>query len=232
MEILPAVDVWEGKLARFTVSGPEHVGEPFGGDQLAAAKAYIHTGARWLHVVDMDLAFSGIFTIGSLLTELAATGVAVQASGGVTDPVNVETMLRSGANRVVLGSAALADRVSIAGMLDRFGDSVAVGIEGEGAVIRPRGHASAELPLEPTLDWLRTLDPPRLVVTSVGGVGKGSGPDLELIGRAIETGAAVIAAGGISTLEHLEAVGSAGAVVKGLISISSRLGAQRPPSLR
>jgi phosphoribosylformimino-5-aminoimidazole carboxamide ribonucleotide (ProFAR) isomerase len=211
MEILPAIDVWEGRLARFARGGPMPVRDPSGGDPVSTAEAYVAAGARWLHLVDMDLAFTGFLKISPMLRDIAQLGASVQASGGVTRTSEVETLLGSGANRVVLGSGALADRVSMAGILDNFGPEVAVGIEAEGGVIRPRGSAAGEFPLEETLEWIRTLEPSRLVATAVGAVGKSAGPDMDLIARAMRVGAPVIAAGGVATMEHLQELGSAGA---------------------
>ena len=81
-EVLPAIDLAGGRLARFTAEGPVAV-DAHGGDPLAAAHRAIEAGARWLHVVDMDLAFEGIPRNVAVVQRLAALGVAVQASGGV-----------------------------------------------------------------------------------------------------------------------------------------------------
>ncbi|HEX7246682.1 MAG TPA: HisA/HisF-related TIM barrel protein, partial [Actinomycetota bacterium] len=57
-EVLPAIDVSRGRLAAYSPRGPEPI-EAFGGDPVSAARSYAGAGARWIHVVDMDLAFDG-----------------------------------------------------------------------------------------------------------------------------------------------------------------------------
>ena len=59
--VLPAVDLTHGRLGAYSPEGPVPV-EAFGGDPLAAARSFVEAGARWLHVVDMDLAFEGTVT--------------------------------------------------------------------------------------------------------------------------------------------------------------------------
>jgi len=106
--VLPAIDLWEGRLALLTGDGPAP-SDAFGGDPLAAAAAYVGAGARWLHVVDMDLAFRGEAGNADLIRGLCAAGGArVQASGGVRTAAQVEELRSLGAARVVLASAALA----------------------------------------------------------------------------------------------------------------------------
>lgn len=215
--VLPAIDVASGKLARFTPRGPIPVAE-HAGDPLRAAEHYVRAGARWLHVVDMDLAFEGISRNIEVVREIAGLDVHVQASGGVVTQGDVERLLEAGASRVVLGSGALGDRPLVARVVDGFGDRIAVGVEVEDERIAPRGADVEELPLDVTLAFLAGVGAVRFVVTSVHRVGTLSGPDLAGLLRVVDaTGCSVIAAGGISTLEDIEALvgtqGVEGAIV-------------------
>jgi phosphoribosylformimino-5-aminoimidazole carboxamide ribonucleotide (ProFAR) isomerase len=213
-EILPAIDVAGGRLARFHGRGSEPV-EAFGGDPLAAAASFADVGAIWLHVVDLDLALTGEARNLDVISRIAGLGAKVQASGGVTSEASAGAMIDAGASRVVLGSAALADPTLLALLAERLGDRVAVGIEVEGDRIRPRGSAK-ELSLAGTLDWLALTGAVRFVVTSVARVGRARGPDLEATRAVIPLGRPVLAAGGIATMDDirsLEAIGAAGAIV-------------------
>ena len=69
--VLPAIDVSGGRLGLLTADGPAPT-DAFGGDPLAAATAFVAAGARWLHVVDMDLAFRGTLANGEVIAALAA----------------------------------------------------------------------------------------------------------------------------------------------------------------
>jgi phosphoribosylformimino-5-aminoimidazole carboxamide ribonucleotide (ProFAR) isomerase len=211
--VLPAIDVTRGRLGRYTPDGPVAV-EAFDGDPLAAANAFRDAGAGWLHVVDMDLAFSGAG--GALDIVRAASeleGVRVQASGGVRTEEQVASFRSAGASRVVLSSAGLEDEAMVAQVLanSKVGE-LAIGIEVVDGRIHSRGSAVVDLDLMATLGWLREVGAASFLVTSVPRVGTTTGPDVDLIRRVVRTGVETAAAGGIATLNDLEQVRAAGAV--------------------
>lgn len=209
-EVIPAIDVSGGRLALFTPEGPRPT-EAFGGDPLAAAHAYREAGARWIHVVDLDLAFGGTFGNLDVVTAAAEVGLAVQASGGIARAADATAALVAGARRVVLGSASLLDEAEAERTIVTLGDRGVVGIEVEGGRIRPRGRTDGDLPLVETLGWLSAIGASRFLVTAVSRVGVGTGPDLDILRRAVRSGRPTYAAGGIATLTHLGEVRSAGA---------------------
>jgi phosphoribosylformimino-5-aminoimidazole carboxamide ribonucleotide (ProFAR) isomerase len=210
--------------------------DAFGGDPFAAAEAFVAAGARWLHVVDLDLAFRGEPTNAPLLGRLAGMGARVQASGGVADLRTAQALLEAGAERVVLGSGGLADPRVVEEAVVRLGPRLVLGLEVEGSRVRPRGRASgAGWPLRSALDQLAVAAVPRFLVTAVARVGGLEGPDvdaLRTVARAV--GGPVLAAGGIASLRHLSAVASVqgveGAVVgraalEGRIDLREAIGA-------
>jgi phosphoribosylformimino-5-aminoimidazole carboxamide ribonucleotide (ProFAR) isomerase len=214
-EIIPAIDVSDGALAAFTPAGPRPA-KAFGGDPIAAAEAAVTAGARWLHVVDMDLAFRGEARNLGVMAEIASLPVAVQAAGGVRDAEEVRALLEAGATRVVLGSAALADEQGATALLSAEGPRLAIGIEVDQGRIRSRGRDPVDLPLLETLGWVVSAGAHMLLLTSVDRVGQRGGPDLELVKRVGRAGRPVLAAGGIASIADLldlRAAGAAGAVV-------------------
>jgi len=214
-EVIPAIDVSEGHLATFTPAGPRPV-ESFGGSPLAAAEAAVAAGARWLHVVDMDLAFRGDARNLDVVAAIASLPVAVQAAGGVRDADEARAFFEAGATRVVLGSAALANEPRATALLSAEGPRLVIGIEADEGRIRSRGHDPVDLPLVETLGWLVAAGASSLLVTSVARVGGRGGPDVELVKRVARAGRPVLAAGGIvsvADLHDLRAAGAAGAVI-------------------
>src|SRR5581483_2264547 len=138
----------------------------------------------WLHVVDVDRARSGVARNLDLLHAACGMGVRIQASGGVTTPAHVEE--------------ALAARAATADLVERFGAALVVGIEADGAAIRPRGAGPLDLSLREALAWLRELPVERFLLTPVGRVGNLAGPDLSgAADLARATGRPVIVAGGV-----------------------------------
>src|SRR5204863_6205880 len=124
MEVYPAIDVLEGRCVRLSEGRREAVTIE-GGDPAAAARHFAAEGARWLHVVDLDGAFSGRPTPG-LVETIAGAGVPVQVGGGRRDADAVRAALDAGATRAIVGTAALADVESLA---ERFGESLVVAVD-------------------------------------------------------------------------------------------------------
>jgi phosphoribosylformimino-5-aminoimidazole carboxamide ribotide isomerase len=209
--VLPAIDLWDGRLALLTGDGPAP-SDAFGGDPLAAAAAYVSAGARWLHVVDMDLAFRGEPANADVIRALCALdGPRVQASGGVRTAAQVEALRGLGAARVVLASAALDDEDAVVDIVGRSrpGETV-IGIEVAEGRIRARA-AEVDLELASTLGWLSAAGAEALLVTAVDRVATIAGPDTALVRRVARAGLPLQAAGGIRSLADLEAVRAAGA---------------------
>jgi phosphoribosylformimino-5-aminoimidazole carboxamide ribonucleotide (ProFAR) isomerase len=209
-EVLPAIDVAGGRLARYTPAGPEPV-EAYGGDPIVAARACVDAGARWVHVVDMDLAFLGVARNLDVLRSIVALGARVQAAGAITSDGEIEAALHAGAERIVLGSAALIDMAVAAASIGRFGDRLAVGIEVDDERIRARGRWTTDLPLADTLRSAVAAGATRFVLTAVPRVSTLTGPDLGALASVIACERPVIVAGGIATLDDLIAVRDAGA---------------------
>ena len=215
-EVIPAIDVAAGALAHLTPDGPIRL-DAYGGDPLTAAAAMVEGGAAWLHVVDMDLAYRGEARNLDVVSAIAELRVPVQAGGGVRTADEVELLLEAGAARVVVGSAALADEEVTRELLDTRAGRLIVGIEvGDDGEIRSRGRDPVDLPLMETLGWLVAADAPAFLVTAVARVGSSFGPDVAAVKRVVRAGRPVLAAGGITSLDHLRALrtaGAAGAVV-------------------
>lgn len=216
-EVIPAIDVADGALARMTPRGSVPI-DAFGGDPRTAAERFVLAGARWIHLVDLDLAHSGDPQNLDVVRAVADLGARVQASGGVTSGSHVEALLGAGATRVVLGSAAFGSRGETEHLLSELGGSLVVGIEADGPRIVPRGRDAPALPLWDTLRWLADLDVRRFLFTEVGRVGELAGPDLDGVwALATHTGRPVIASGGIRGLDDLTALAGLGPAVEGAV---------------
>ena len=211
--LFPAIDITAGSLGVYTPEGPVPI-DAFDGDPLSAARAFVDQGARWLHIVDMDLAFGGEVANARVLDRIHAKlpDVQLQASGGIRTAGHVAQFLTAGASRVVLGSAALADEETFAATIAATGGRCLVGIEVAEGRIRSRGLDPVDLDLMATLGWLTALDVPGFVVTAVAKVGSASGHDVGTVRRVVRSAKPTIAAGGISSLADLAAVHGAGAV--------------------
>jgi phosphoribosylformimino-5-aminoimidazole carboxamide ribonucleotide (ProFAR) isomerase len=217
--ILPALDVWRGRLAVATSEGVAPV-DAFDGDPIAAARAAVAAGARALHLVDLDLAHDGIRGLDVAPIRAVVPDATLQVSGGIGDAATGRAYLVAGADRFVLGSSALVDDIGTLRALRDGGPHVVVGIEVEDGRIRARGAGRVDdaegLDLMSTLGWLHGAGAPAFLVTSIDRVGGLGGPDVDLVRRVARAGRPTYAAGGVRSVEDLRALrgaGAAGAVV-------------------
>jgi phosphoribosyl isomerase A len=223
-EVIPAIDIAGGRLARLSSDGPVPL-EAHGGDPVVAAHACMAAGARRLHVVDMDLAFSGEPRNVHVLESIAALGARVQVAGAIEEGRQIEAALEAGGDRVVLGSAALTDLEETGRLIERYGERLVIGIEVDGDRIRARGRRTTDLPLGETLSAVHAAGALRCVVTTVRRVSTLIGADVGALAIAVGLGLPAIAAGGIATIGDLEVVKDAGAegAIVGRAALEGRL---------
>ncbi|SEK95981.1 1-(5-phosphoribosyl)-5-[(5-phosphoribosylamino)methylideneamino] imidazole-4-carboxamide isomerase [Pseudoxanthomonas sp. GM95] len=120
-ELYPAIDVRGGRVVRLA-QGDYDRETNYGDDPLAAAQAYAAQGARWLHLVDLDAARAGGYTLAPLLQQIrATTGLQVQTGGGVRGHRDVLALLEAGASRVVIGSLSVRAPLEVLAWLQEFG---------------------------------------------------------------------------------------------------------------
>lgn len=203
LELLPAVDVADGKAVRLTQG--EAGSETDYGDPVEAAMAWINAGAEWIHLVDLDAAF-GRGENRSIIREVvnAASQVKIELSGGIRDDASLEAALEAGATRVNLGTAALEDPDWTARVIARFGDFVAVGLDVRGTTLAARGWTKEGGDLYEVLARLEAAGCARYVVTDVTKDGTLKGPNLELLKSVMaHTSKPVVASGGISSLQDI-----------------------------
>ncbi len=211
--VYPAIDVLDGRVVRLEQGRRERVTVE-GGDPVAAAERFAAEGASWLHLVDLDGAFSGSPNL-ELVRRIAATGLPVQVGGGYRSTELVEAGLAAGAARVLVGTAALG-ATFVEAAAREFGDRLAVAVDARDGRVAVDGWTSrASATPRELADRCGAAGVARLVVTATRRDGTLGGPDLELLEDVLETGLPVIAAGGISSLAELRdlrALGCEGAV--------------------
>ena len=212
--VYPAIDVLDGRVVRLEQGSREHVTVE-GGDPFAAAVQFAAAGASWLHLVDLNGAFSGVPDL-ELVGRLAGAGLPVQVGGGFRSVVLVEAALDAGATRVLVGTAAVDDAF-LGAAVDRFGSRLAVAVDArDGRVAVDGWTSSASTTPRALADRCAFVGVARLVVTATRRDGTLTGPDLGLLEDVLGAGLPVIAAGGISSLEDVRAIrelGCEGAVV-------------------
>ena len=205
--LYPAVDIVDGRAVRLT-QGRADAETVYDLDPVAVARRFADEGAEWLHVVDLDAAFSGEPRNRHLIADIVeATGVAVQASGGIRSMADLEDSLGYGASRVVIGTMALEEPAFVAAAVAAHGDKVAVGLDAEGTTLKARGWTAESGDLFQALRRFTLMGVQRFVFTDISRDGMLTGPNVERLAEVADaTSARVTASGGVSSLQDLEAL--------------------------
>ena len=223
--IFPAIDVRDGRVVRLC-QGDYAQETRYAADPVELAKRYADAGAQWLHLVDLDAARAGGFTLRPLIGRIFAnTGLKVQAGGGVRSSDDAADLLEAGAARVVVGTVAVRAPDEVRGWLTRFGaDKLTIALDA-------RQHEDGTWRL-PVAGWTeasgRSLEEVvrafsgsalrHVLCTDIARDGMLSGPNLDLYRtlRMLAPKFALQASGGVRGVEDVvgaRAVGCAGVVL-------------------
>ncbi len=208
MILYPAIDIRGGQAVRL-LQGDYERETAYDADPVDAAKRWAVEGARFLHVVDLDGAKAGEpRNLEAVRRIAAAVECPIQVGGGLRDAAAVAAALEAGAERVVLGTAALRDPEFLENMLEQHGEHVVVSVDArEGKVALEGWTKAGEEGVVEAVAELGSRGVARFLCTAIEVDGTMEGPALgELARIAAATDAKVIASGGVGELAHLEAL--------------------------
>lgn len=206
LEIIPAVDILDGAVVRLTHGDFDRV-TVYDPDPVDRAARWISEGAALVHVVDLDGARTGR-PDRSLWEALASAGIRFQVGGGIRTAEGAEAALAAGAERVVLGTAAVWDP-DVLSALDT--ERVVAAVDVRDGRATGAGWLDEGRELADVLDDLAVRGVVRLLVTGIGRDGTLEGPEMELLESVLaDSRFRVIASGGVGTLEDLRVVAAAG----------------------
>jgi phosphoribosylformimino-5-aminoimidazole carboxamide ribotide isomerase len=210
--LYPAIDIRGGRAVRL-IQGDYEREKAYDDDPVVAARRWVDGGARWLHVVDLDGARAGEpVNLEHVRRVVAAVGVPVQLGGGLRDSKKVEDAISSGAERVVLGTAAVRDPEMAAAIAAAYGDRVVVSVDARSGKVAAEGWTeSFDLGTAEVVAALSERGIRRFVYTPVDVDGLMQGPDLESLREvARATDGELIYSGGVGSLEDLQALAELG----------------------
>ena len=204
-EVIPAIDVLEGRAVRLRGGRRDEITVE-GGDPLELARVFAASGAVRLHLIDLDGAFSGVPSPG-LLERLLPAGLPIQVGGGYRTIDAVETALAAGADRVMLGTAALHREFREEAIACVGADRLVVAIDARDGRVAVDGwvRTSETTPSQLACDAAAS-GAARFLVTSASRDGSLEGPDLPLLRDVLAAGVPVLAAGGVASIDDLIAL--------------------------
>ncbi|WP_133480110.1 1-(5-phosphoribosyl)-5-[(5-phosphoribosylamino)methylideneamino]imidazole-4-carboxamide isomerase [Cognatilysobacter segetis] len=216
--LYPAIDVREGRVVRLK-QGDYAQETRYADDPLAAASRYAGDGARWLHLVDLDAARDGGYSIAMLLRGIKAeTALRVQTGGGVRSEDDLLRLFDVGADRVVVGSLAVREPSTVAGWIEKYGsDRITVAldtreVEGEWRLPTAGWTRNEGTSLPFLLSLYLGTGLRHLLCTDIGRDGMLGGPNIALYREVLAHSprVALQASGGVSSLADIDAAREAG----------------------
>ena len=218
MILYPAIDIRGGQAVRL-LQGDYERETTYDADPVDAAKRWADEGAEVLHVVDLDGAKAGEpRNLEAVRRIAAAVKCPIQVGGGLRGMTAVDAMLDAGAERVVIGTAALRDPEFLAAVLAAHGERVVVSVDARGGEVSLSGWTEASgKDVVATVAELGERGVTRFLCTEIDVDGTMEGPALRELARiAAATPARVIASGGVGDLADLQALALAGSLAPNL----------------
>ena len=212
MDVIPAVDIRGGRCVRLA-QGDYARETVFDDDPVAVARRWVEQGASRVHVVDLDGAREGRPVNDALVRAIADALVCpVQTGGGIRGLAALRAMLDGGLDRVVLGTAAVKDRALLRAAVAAAGERLIVSVDARDGRVALEGWTEAsDLDAMAFVDDLAGLGVRRIVYTDISRDGVVGSPNFEAYTRLTRVGTmAVVAAGGVSTLDDLRHLGACG----------------------
>jgi len=212
-DIIPAIDIRDGRCVRL-YQGDYEQETVFSDDPVEVALEWQSLGAPRLHIVDLDGAASGEVANLDIITEIArAVLIPTQLGGGIRRLETIEQLLKSGIERVILGTAAVEDPQLVEQACRKFRESVIVSIDARQGYISTRGwRRETERRAVELARFMVGVGVRRFIYTDIDRDGTLTEPNFSATSELINSiKAPVIAAGGISSLNHLKMLKSLGA---------------------
>jgi phosphoribosylformimino-5-aminoimidazole carboxamide ribotide isomerase len=218
MEIIPAIDLKDGRCVRL-FQGDYSQETVFSEEPLAMALHWQSLGASRLHLVDLDGAAKGKPAHLPLIQKIVAgVNIPVQLGGGIRSKETIEKLLNIGVANVILGTVLIENPLLVKKACRQFGEAIIVSIDArEGYVVTHGWQEQSDFTAAELAQRLAELGAKQFIYTDVNRDGTLTQPNFEAIAELIEkTRLPIIAAGGISSINHLlrlKRIGAVGAIV-------------------
>ncbi|MGI6707004.1 MAG: 1-(5-phosphoribosyl)-5-[(5-phosphoribosylamino)methylideneamino]imidazole-4-carboxamide isomerase [Clostridia bacterium] len=237
MIIYPAIDIKNGKCVRLVQGDPNHE-TVYGDDPVEIAHMWEDAGAVFIHVVDLDGAFTGNPVNLSIVKEITrSVQIPVQLGGGIRTLDDIAFRLEDiGVERVVLGTAVLETPDIVVEGVERFPGRIVAGLDAKNGKVSIRGWVQdTEQSIFHLADKVKQMRIDTIIYTDISRDGMLSGPNFDITAELIDkTGMNIIASGGIHHMNDiikLKNMGASGVIIgkslyTGDISIQSALALQ------
>ena len=212
MELFPAIDLIGGKAVRL-VKGDYAQMTVYSDSPCDVAVSFERSGARFLHLVDLEGARDGSQTNLPTIREIIEkTGLFVEVGGGIRSLETVERYIGVGADRVIIGTAAVTDPEFLEAAVAKYGDKIAVGVDIKDGYVAIKGWTEkSELSCFDFCERLSKLGVKTIICTDISKDGLLAGTNLELYRElSARFNMDITASGGVSSLDDVRKLAEMG----------------------
>jgi len=212
MIILPAIDIKDGKCVRLYQGDYAQV-TTYDSDPVQVAQRWQEAGASWLHVVDLDGAGVGHPVNTDIIAKMReTTSLLIEVGGGLRSLASIEQLFAVGIDRVILGTIALKDRPLLREAVQLWGGRIAVGLDARDGWVATLGwRETSQTRATDLASELRSEGVQHFIYTDIARDGALSGPNIVALREMQQvTGSALIASGGVSSLDDLRSIAALG----------------------
>ena len=216
VELIPAIDLRNGQVVRLR-RGDYNDQTTYEVDPVDIAKKFQDAGCTWLHIVDLDGAKEGRpVNLGIVERIVRATRLHVEVGGGIRSEESMEYVLAIGAQRLILGTRALADMPWFEAMTQdaRFRNRLVLGLDAMDGFVRTHGWTKTATESPKAIDIARDVDNlplAAIIYTDISRDGMLQGPNVQATARLLKVArqVPVIHSGGVTTVQDLAAAQAA-----------------------
>lgn len=206
MILFPAVDLKDGQCVRLA-QGKEDEVTVFGKDPVAMAKHWEEQGGRFLHVVDLDGAFSGMPRNFDIIKNICeAISIPVQLGGGIRDIETARNYIAAGVSRLIIGTMALEEQELFAELCAALPGKIGVSLDAVDGKLKTKGWVEdSGMMIHDVLPRMEENGVSFIIYTDIARDGMQTGVNLQALERLCEaTSIPVIAAGGVHSIDDIK----------------------------
>jgi phosphoribosylformimino-5-aminoimidazole carboxamide ribotide isomerase len=206
MLVIPAIDLKDGHCVRLQ-QGRKDAVTIYSKDPTATARKWESCGAKVLHVIDLDGAFTGSQKNLKVILEIrTSVKMAIQVGGGIRDIETVYSLLSAGINHVIIGTSAIEDSGFLIEACKKFPEKIFVGIDAKEGKVAVKGWEEiSSIEAKELAKRLQFVGISGIIYTDILRDGMLTGPNIPAVEDMVKTvNIPVIASGGIATLEDIK----------------------------
>lgn len=208
MLIIPAIDLKEGQCVRL-IQGKKDAVTAYSDDPAFIARQWEKCGAKLLHVVDLDGAFTGKQkNLDAIIKIRESVSIDIEVGGGVRDLEKIKSLINIGINRIILGTAVIENTVLLKNACDKFYGRIIAGVDAKDGKVAVKGWVEVtDADAKKLAREAERKGAAGIIYTDISRDGMLTGPNIQAMRDMVEAvNIPVIASGGVSSIKDIEAL--------------------------